>query len=127
MTMWKSWAGKESRPRKFRSPAAAVRDPQVVGAGETVRLQHPAAPQADVYGPGLHVFSGSGTVSISLRPAIGEHNEQICCGLLGYSQDVRHRYPLSAAREEGGCDPAKFACVGLAIGSAVTHSILVCM
>jgi crotonobetainyl-CoA:carnitine CoA-transferase CaiB-like acyl-CoA transferase len=73
---------------EVRSPAAAVRDPQVVARGETVRLQHPAAPEADVYGPGLPiVFSDSTTAFDQLPPGIGEHNEQVYCGVLGYSQD----------------------------------------
>jgi crotonobetainyl-CoA:carnitine CoA-transferase CaiB-like acyl-CoA transferase len=73
---------------EVRSPAAAVRDPQVVARGETVRLEYPGATDVDVYGPGLPiVFSGSTTAFDQLPPGIGEHNEQIYCGLLGYSRD----------------------------------------
>jgi crotonobetainyl-CoA:carnitine CoA-transferase CaiB-like acyl-CoA transferase len=81
--------GREGVPvAEVRSPAAAVRDPQVVARGETVRLEHPGAPDADVYGPGLPiVFSDSTTGFDPLPPGIGEHNEQIYRGVLGYSQD----------------------------------------
>jgi CoA:oxalate CoA-transferase len=73
---------------EVRSPAAAVRDPQVVARGETVRLEYPGATDVDVYGPGLPiVFSGSTMAFDQLPPGIGEHNEQIYCGVLGYSQD----------------------------------------
>jgi len=73
---------------EVRSPADAVRDPHVVARGETVRLEHPAAPDADVYGPGLPlVFSGSKTGFDQPPPGIGEHNEQIYCGMLGYTTD----------------------------------------
>ena len=73
---------------EVRNPAAAVRDPQVVARGETVRLQHPGAPDADVYGPGLPiVFSTSTTGFDQPPPGIGEHNEQIYCGMLGYTAD----------------------------------------
>ena len=46
---------------EVRNPAAAVRDPQVVARGETVRLEHPGAPDADVYGPGLPIVFSSST------------------------------------------------------------------
>ena len=73
---------------EVRSPAAAVRDPQVVARGETVRLRHPGAPDADVYGPGLPiVFSGSTTGFDQPPPGIGEHNEMVYCDMLGYSRD----------------------------------------
>jgi crotonobetainyl-CoA:carnitine CoA-transferase CaiB-like acyl-CoA transferase len=73
---------------EVRSPAAAVRDLQVVARGETVRLEYPGATNVDVYGPGLPiVFSGSTMAFDQLPPDIGEHNEQIYCGVLGYSQD----------------------------------------
>jgi len=74
---------------EVRTPAAAVRDPLVVARSETVRLHHPTArADVDVYGPGLPiVFSGSTTGFDQPPPGIGEHNEQIYCGMLGYSQD----------------------------------------
>ncbi len=73
---------------EVRSPAAAVRDPQVIARGETVRLQHPAAPGADVYGSGLPISFSSSTAGFDQPPpGIGEHNEEIFGGLLGYTTD----------------------------------------
>ena len=73
---------------EVRSPAAAVRDPQVVARGETVQLRHPGAPGADVYGPGLPiVFSGSTTGFDQPPPGVGEHNEAVYCGMLGYTRE----------------------------------------
>jgi crotonobetainyl-CoA:carnitine CoA-transferase CaiB-like acyl-CoA transferase len=70
-----------------RSPAEAVRDPQVVARGETVRLRHPGALDSDVYGPGLPiVFSGSAAGSDQPPPGIGEHNGEVYGDLLGYTQ-----------------------------------------
>jgi len=82
---------------EVRTPAAAVRDSRVVARGETVRLQHGAAPEAEVYGPGLPiVFSSSAVGFDQPPPGIGEHNEEVYCGLLGYTQDE-----LSALRSSG--------------------------
>jgi crotonobetainyl-CoA:carnitine CoA-transferase CaiB-like acyl-CoA transferase len=73
---------------EVRTPAAAVRDPRVVARGETVRLQHPSAPDADVYGPGLPiVFSGSSVGFDQPPPGIGEHNREVYGGMLGYTED----------------------------------------
>jgi crotonobetainyl-CoA:carnitine CoA-transferase CaiB-like acyl-CoA transferase len=73
---------------EVRNPADAVRDPQVVARGETVRLQHPGAADVDVYGPGIPiVFSGSNSSLDQPPPGIGEHNRQIYGDLLGYTQD----------------------------------------
>ena len=71
---------------EVRNPAEVVRDPRVVGRGETVRLQHPAAPDADVYGPGVPIVFSDATVQMDQPPPeIGEHNQEIYGGLLGYS------------------------------------------
>jgi crotonobetainyl-CoA:carnitine CoA-transferase CaiB-like acyl-CoA transferase len=71
---------------EVRNPADAVRDPRVVARGETVRLQHPSAPDADVYGPGLPiVFSGSEAGFDQPPPGIGEHNRDVYGDLLGYT------------------------------------------
>lgn len=73
---------------EVRSTAAAVRDPQVTARGETVRLQHPAAPEADVYGPGVPIAFSDSTVTLAPgAPAIGEHNDEIFGTLLGYAPD----------------------------------------
>jgi CoA:oxalate CoA-transferase len=72
---------------EVRSPAEAVRDPQVVARGETVQLRYSGAPDADVYGPGLPiVFSGSATGFDQPPPGIGEHNGEVYGELLGYTQ-----------------------------------------
>jgi crotonobetainyl-CoA:carnitine CoA-transferase CaiB-like acyl-CoA transferase len=72
---------------EVRSPAEAVRDPQVVARGETIRLQHPGALEADVYGPGLPiVFSGSAAGFDQPPPGVGEHNGEVYGYLLGYTQ-----------------------------------------
>ncbi|HEY4363109.1 MAG TPA: CoA transferase [Bryobacteraceae bacterium] len=72
---------------EVRSPAEAVRDPQVVARGETVRLRHSAAADADVYGPGVPiVFSGSTVELDEPPPGIGEHNRPVYGDLLGYTQ-----------------------------------------
>jgi CoA:oxalate CoA-transferase len=72
---------------EVRSPAEGVRDPHAVARGETVRLQHPGAPDADVYGPGLPiVFSGSTAGLDQPPPGIGEHNCEVYGDLLGYTQ-----------------------------------------
>ena len=71
---------------EVRNPAAAVRDPQVIARGETVRLHHPAAPVTDVYGPGLPIsFSDSSVGFDQPPPGIGEHNDEIYGAMLGYS------------------------------------------
>lgn len=76
---------------EVRNPADAVRDPQVVARGETVRLTHPAAPDVDVYGPGVPiVFSGSTVGLDQPPPGIGEHNHQVYGDLLGYTQAELH-------------------------------------
>jgi crotonobetainyl-CoA:carnitine CoA-transferase CaiB-like acyl-CoA transferase len=72
---------------EVRSPAEAVRDPQVIARGETIRLRHPGALDADVYGPGLPiVFSDSAAGFDQPPPGIGEHNREVYGDLLGYTQ-----------------------------------------
>ncbi|MEO8097910.1 MAG: CoA transferase [Acidobacteriota bacterium] len=72
---------------EVRNPAEAVRDPRVVARGETMRLHHPAAPDADVYGPGVPIVFSDATINLSQPPpGIGEHNQQIYGDLLGYTQ-----------------------------------------
>lgn len=71
---------------EVRNPADAVRDPQVVARGETVRLQHSGAPDMDVFGPGLPiVFSDSAAGFDQPPPGIGEHNREVYGDLLGYT------------------------------------------
>jgi CoA:oxalate CoA-transferase len=76
---------------EVRSPAAAVRDSRVVARGETVRLHHEGAPEADVYGPGVPIVFSSSTVGFDQPPpGVGEHNEEIYGGMLGYTRDELH-------------------------------------
>lgn len=73
---------------EVRDPAEAVRDPRVVNRGETVRLAHPAAPNADVYGPGIPIVFSDAIASLDQPPpGIGEHNAEVYAGLLGYSAE----------------------------------------
>ncbi len=72
-----------------RNPDVAMRDPQVVARGETVRLMHPKfGDVGDIYGMGLPIrFSGSDAGFDKPAPGLGEHNEAVYCGLLGYSPE----------------------------------------
>jgi crotonobetainyl-CoA:carnitine CoA-transferase CaiB-like acyl-CoA transferase len=71
---------------EVRNPAEAVRDPRVVARGETVRLHHPSAPDADVYGPGVPIVFSDAIASLDQPPpGIGEHNQDVYGGLLGYT------------------------------------------
>lgn len=72
---------------EVRDPTAAVRDPRVVARGETVPLVHPKFGAVDdVYGMGLPMkFSAAWTGFDRPPPQLGEHNEAVYCGLLGYS------------------------------------------
>jgi crotonobetainyl-CoA:carnitine CoA-transferase CaiB-like acyl-CoA transferase len=72
---------------EVRSPNEAVRDPRVLGRGETVRLAHPTHGQVDdVIGQGLPIrFSESAAGFDRTAPALGEHNDAIYGGYLGYS------------------------------------------
>jgi crotonobetainyl-CoA:carnitine CoA-transferase CaiB-like acyl-CoA transferase len=71
---------------EVRDPAAAVRDPRVLERGETVRLHHPSAPDAEVYGPGVPiVFSHAAISTDQPTPGIGEHNQEVYGDLLGYT------------------------------------------
>ena len=73
---------------EVRSPGQAVRDPQVVARGETVRLRHASAPDADVYGPGIPIMFSDATVALDQPPpGIGEHNDDVYGGLLGYTAE----------------------------------------
>ncbi len=72
-----------------RNTAQAVRDPRVVARGETVKLAHPKYGEVDdVYGMGMPLkFSGAQTGFDQPPPGVGEHNETIYGGLLGYSSE----------------------------------------
>lgn len=72
-----------------RNTYEAVRDPRVVARGETVKLSHPQYGEVDdVYGMGMPLkFSGAEVGFDQPPPAVGEHNEAIYGGLLGYSAE----------------------------------------
>jgi crotonobetainyl-CoA:carnitine CoA-transferase CaiB-like acyl-CoA transferase len=82
---------------EVRGPSAAVRDPQVIARGETVPLSHPKYGAVDdVYGMGMPIrFSGAKAEFDRPAPALGEHNEDVYGGILGYSvekiQELRAR------------------------------------
>jgi crotonobetainyl-CoA:carnitine CoA-transferase CaiB-like acyl-CoA transferase len=74
---------------EVRNTDQAVRDPRVVARGETVRLTHPKYGDVDdVYGMGMPLKFSGATVGFDRPPPdVGEHNEAIYGGLLGYSAD----------------------------------------
>jgi CoA:oxalate CoA-transferase len=73
---------------EVRDPAQAVRDPRVVSRGETIRVTHPQFGAVDeIYGPGLPIrFSAAEAGFDRPAPAMGEHNKEIYCDWLGYSE-----------------------------------------
>jgi CoA:oxalate CoA-transferase len=74
---------------EVRDTNSAVRDPQVIARGETVPLTHPKyGAVGDVYGMGLPIrFSGSKAGFDQPAPALGEQNEEVYSGVLGYSPE----------------------------------------
>jgi CoA:oxalate CoA-transferase len=74
---------------EVRDPEAAARDPRVVSRGETVPLAHPKYGMVeDVYGMGMPVkFSGAEAGFDAPPPGLGEHNDAVYGGLLGYSAE----------------------------------------
>jgi crotonobetainyl-CoA:carnitine CoA-transferase CaiB-like acyl-CoA transferase len=64
-----------------------VRDPRALRRGETVPLPHPElGPVDDLYGSGFPVrFSEADAGYDAPAPRLGEHNDFILGGLLGYS------------------------------------------
>ncbi len=74
---------------EVRNPDEAVRDPRVLARGETVRLEHPKFGAVDeVYGMGIPIkFSGATAGFDQPAPALGEHNEAVYEGILGYSPE----------------------------------------
>jgi crotonobetainyl-CoA:carnitine CoA-transferase CaiB-like acyl-CoA transferase len=73
---------------EVRDPGVAVRDPRVLERGETVRLHHPSAPDAEVYGPGVPIVFSDATISLDQPPpGVGEHNQDIYGAMLGYTRD----------------------------------------
>ena len=69
-----------------RDTATAVRDPRALARGETVQLAHPElGPVDELYGSGFPVrFSAARAGYETPSPRLGEHNEFVLGGLLGY-------------------------------------------
>ena len=84
---------------EVRNPDEAVRDPRVLARGETVRLEHPKFGAVDdVYGMGIPIkFSGASAGFDQPAPALGEHNEAVYGGMLGYSTEHLDRLKSSGA------------------------------
>jgi crotonobetainyl-CoA:carnitine CoA-transferase CaiB-like acyl-CoA transferase len=82
---------------EVRNPDDAVRDPRVLARGETVRLEHPKFGAVDeVYGMGIPItFSGATAGFDQPAPALGEHNEAIYGGMLGYPKEHLERLKSS--------------------------------
>ena len=78
---------------EVRNPDEAVRDPRVLARGETVRLEHPKFGAVDdVYGMGIPIkFSDAEAGLDQPPPGLGEHNELIYAGMLGYSKATLDR------------------------------------
>ncbi len=74
---------------EVRNPDDAVKDPRVLARAETVRLEHPKYGAVDeVYGMGIPIqFSGATAGFDQPAPALGEHNEAVYGGILGYSSE----------------------------------------
>ncbi len=72
-----------------RSPEAALSDPRVLGRGETMPVAHPTyASDVDLFTAGVPIrFSGAETGFDDALPImVGEHNDLILRGLLGYDE-----------------------------------------
>ncbi len=72
-----------------RDTASAVRDPRSLRRSETVQLVHPElGPVEELYGSGFPVrFSDARAGYDAPAPRLGEHNDVVLGGLLGYSPD----------------------------------------
>ena len=72
-----------------RGPAEAVRDERVLRRGETTALAHPTlGPVDDLIGSGVPIrFSGASVGYERPAPGLGEHNDFVYGGLLGYDAD----------------------------------------
>jgi crotonobetainyl-CoA:carnitine CoA-transferase CaiB-like acyl-CoA transferase len=81
-----------------RGPGEAVRDPRLRERGETLPLEHPAfGALGDVVGSGLPIrFSEAEAGYDAPPPRLGEHNDDVYGGLLGYDPER-----LASLRENG--------------------------
>ena len=74
---------------EIRSPAEAVRDPQVVARGETTRLVHPKYSEAgEVYGTGIPIVFSESKVGLNIPPPeLGQHTDEVLRNLLHYTPE----------------------------------------
>ncbi|MBB4683129.1 CaiB/BaiF CoA transferase family protein [Amycolatopsis jiangsuensis] len=74
---------------EVRDPRQAVRDPLVRERGEVVPIAHPRhGAVADLSATGVPIVFSGATVGLDAPPpALGEHNDHVYHGLLGYSTD----------------------------------------
>jgi crotonobetainyl-CoA:carnitine CoA-transferase CaiB-like acyl-CoA transferase len=74
---------------EIRTPGEAVRDPRTLARADTVKLTHPKYGDVeDAYGMGMPIKFSEATAGFDQpAPRMGEHNDAIYGGLLGYSQD----------------------------------------
>jgi crotonobetainyl-CoA:carnitine CoA-transferase CaiB-like acyl-CoA transferase len=72
---------------EVRDPKQAVHDPRVTARQETVPLAHPKyGVVGNIYGSGLPIkFSESDAGFDQPPPELGEHNQAVYGGILGYS------------------------------------------
>jgi crotonobetainyl-CoA:carnitine CoA-transferase CaiB-like acyl-CoA transferase len=82
---------------EVRNPDEAVRDPRVLARAETVRLEHPKFGVVDeVYGMGIPIRFSEATAGFDQpAPALGQHNEAVYAGMLGYSKERLERLKSS--------------------------------
>ena len=73
----------------MRDTATAVRDPRALRRGETMPLAHPElGPVDELYGSGFPVrFSEARAGYDTPPPRLGEHNDFVLGGLLGYAPE----------------------------------------
>jgi crotonobetainyl-CoA:carnitine CoA-transferase CaiB-like acyl-CoA transferase len=71
---------------EVRSPREAVRDPRVLGRGETVPLEHPQFGRvADVVAMGIPItFSDASAGCVRPAPSLGQDNALVYGDWLGY-------------------------------------------
>jgi len=70
-----------------RRPEEALRDPRVLDRGATVPLAHPVyGAVEEVLGVGMPIAFSDASAGFDLpAPGVGQHNDQVYAGLLGYS------------------------------------------
>lgn len=74
---------------EVRDPVEAVTDPEAQRIGGTAPVEHPTYGSVDgVLGPGMPIsFSGAHAAHDRPAPFVGQHNEDVYGGVLGYPED----------------------------------------